>query len=81
MSGLDTCEVALGRLAPPSITEATSIICRSLDLKFQQLARDIAPCHSSRGGEFGGRTYPVKYAEHWTTRSLTNEASIYASVG
>jgi hypothetical protein len=38
--------------------------CKSLNLSFQSLSREIATRHSSHGGEFGERIDSVKDAEH-----------------
>src|SRR3982074_574401 len=42
----------------------TQIMCKSLNLSFQSLSREIATRHSSHGGEFGERIDSVKDAEH-----------------
>jgi len=39
-------------------------MCKSLNLSFQSLSREITTRHSSDGGEFGERIDSVKDAEH-----------------
>jgi hypothetical protein len=42
--------------------------CKSLNLSFQSLSREIATRHSSDGGEFGERIDSVTDAEHRLSR-------------
>ena len=50
------------------------LMCKRLNLSFQSLPREIATCHSSHGGEFGGRINSVKDA----SRARAGEAGAIA---
>jgi hypothetical protein len=54
---------AQGRVDPWRAV-SPAMCCKSLNLSFQSLSREIATRHSSHGGEFGERIDSVKDAEH-----------------
>jgi hypothetical protein len=45
-----------------ALVTAAGFDCKSLNLSFQSLSREIATCHSSHGGKFGERIDSVKDA-------------------